>query len=256
MALRIAQTVLVLLVVALGSRARAQEGWPAPTAAELTEAQRQFELGVAEYEAGRLEDALVRFVRAHALSRAPELLYNLATVHERLRHDAEALDAYGDYLEAVPDCADRATIEARVRVLAGELEGADATTADGVAKHDEAVASPSIVTSDAIDAPTSSGSDPAPWVLTAVGAAVLAGGGALVAIAAIDASTVETASSWTDAQAAYDRAPAVSGSGIAALGVGAATMIAGIVWGASPSSTPGHVAVGLGPGSISLSGSF
>jgi tetratricopeptide (TPR) repeat protein len=238
---------LTVLLLATPALAAAQ----APTDAELAEAQRQFELGVTEYQAGELADALVRFSRAHALSHAPELLYNIATVHERLRHDAEALDAYESYLAAVPESDDREAIEARVRVLRAELAPAPAPTLDVVVAPAPAPeAAPPVAM---VDAPAS-GSDPAPWILTGTGLAVAAGGGVLVALGAMDASTVGTTTSWAEAEAARDRAPVLSGTGFGAIGVGAVTAVIGLVWGATASS--GTTRVAVGPGSLSISGTF
>lgn len=246
----------VLILVALAwpvvHGAAVAQSSPAPTAAELEEAQRQFTLGVAEYEAGRLEDALVRFSRAHALSHAPELLYNVATVHERLRHDAEALAAYEAYLAVVPESAELDAIEARVRVLREELDASP--VAAPVAPPPAPVAPPSAA--GLVDAGVRSGSDPAPWALTAAGGVLAAGGAVLVGVAALDASTVETASTWRDARPAFDRAPIFDAVGWAAIGVGAALMIAGVAWGASSSGSGPSATVAVGPGSIHLAGSF
>jgi len=230
-------------ILAVPSLARAQ----APSAAELTEAERQFSLGVSAYQAEHLDDALVLFMRAYELSQAPELLYNVATVHERLRHDADALDAYESYLEAVPTSSDRATIEARIRLLR------EAVVVD-VVREMEAPAPTPAPAALAIDS-APSGSDPAPWILTTAGLVVAAGGGVLVALAALDTNTITSTTSWTEASAARDRAPIFSGLGLAAIGAGAITAVIGIVWGVtSPSASSVHVGVGLG--SLSLSGTF
>ena len=240
-----ARLVLVAVLLLSPSLALAQ----APSAAELGEARRQFELGVAEYEAGQLESALVRFSRAHALSHAAELLYNVATVHERLRHDEEALQAYEAYLEAVPDAADRETIEARVRILR-----------DAIAPEPEpepTIEAPVVVLPIdpiRVDAPAPSASDPAPWILTGTGLAVAAAGGVLVALGAMDASTVTSTTSWADAASARDRSPTFTGAGLAAIGVGAVTAVIGIVWGTTQSSSAPRLAIG--PGSLSITGTF
>ena len=240
---------LVALLAATPSVALAQVR-PPPSEGELAEAQRQFELGVTEYEAGQLEDALVRFARAHALSQAPELLYNLGAVHERLQDDAEALAAYVAYLEAVPDCAERDAIEARVRMLESELDDTNSHAAPVV---DALVLVPS---SAPVQDTVETGRDAAPWIVTTLGVVALAGGGTLIGISAMDASTVETAASWSDARASYERAPILAGVGIAALGVGALATVVGIAWGLTASSAPVRAVVELRPGAIAVSGRF
>lgn len=249
---------LVVSVLALPLVARAQApSMPAPTAAELAEAQRQFELGVADYEAGRLEDALVRISRAYALSGAPELLYNLGTVHERLRDDAEALDAYEAYLRALPDCEDREGVEARVRALSAtmERETSEASTDDAAPV---VVPMPPGAEVPAASVAPSASADPAPWILTGSGLAVAAAGGALVAVAALDASTVMTTTSYREAESARERSPIESGIGLGAIGVGVVMAVAGIAWGVVASSDPqaASVEVAIGPGSIGVRGSF
>lgn len=66
---------------------------------------------------GDYEEALRLFRQAYELSPRPVLLYNIAATLDRLRRDAEAVDALQAYLEADPDAPERAEIEARIRVL-------------------------------------------------------------------------------------------------------------------------------------------
>lgn len=240
-------TYAAIAVLALPLAARAQE----QTDPELAEAERQFTLGVADYQEGRLEDALVRFTRAHALSHAPELLYDIATIHERLRHDADALEAYETYLSLVPSSPDRAAIEARVRVLRSERapEPVASEPADELPLELPVSVAP---VPPGVDAPA--GADPAPWVVTATGVALLAGGAVLVGLGAMDASTVETTTSWSEASSARDRSPILTVTGLSALGVGAVAVVVGVVTGLT--ATVGPVRVSLGPSSLTLSGTF
>lgn len=96
---------------------------PAAQAQDLDteEARGAFTAGQAAYRAGRFADALDYFERAYELTSEPQLLYNIALVHERLRHDAEALDYYRRYLAESPQVEDRANVEARVSILENAL---------------------------------------------------------------------------------------------------------------------------------------
>ncbi|AKF04551.1 tetratricopeptide repeat protein [Sandaracinus amylolyticus] len=81
------------------------------------EAQARFESGRLAFESGRYEEALADFRRSYELSQRPLILYNIGIVLDRLRRDAEALDAFERYLEAVPDAENRADVEARIAIL-------------------------------------------------------------------------------------------------------------------------------------------
>lgn len=86
-----------------------------------THAREAFDAGRAALDAGRPEDALMSFREAYRLSGRPELLYNIGLVEDRLRHDRPARDAFRGYLDAVPDAANRASVEDRLRVLEDEI---------------------------------------------------------------------------------------------------------------------------------------
>ena len=75
--------------------------------AQLAKAKAAFELGTRAYADGEFESALESFRRAYELTGSPDLLYNIATVSDRMRRDEEALQAYEGYLEARPKSADR-----------------------------------------------------------------------------------------------------------------------------------------------------
>lgn len=235
------------------------------TESELAEAERQFALGLRDYEASRYEDASVRFERAYELSGAPELLYNIATVAEILRRDAEARAAYTAYLRAVPDCEDRPTIEARLRVLGDSASGVAAGSAsdgeDASARSGDPATSPALEAADPATSPAAEGApaqaDVAPWALSAAGGVLLAGGAVLVGLSELDAQTVASAPTWAAAAASYERAPLLSGLGIAALGAGALALAIGIPWGATSSgSSEAGARVSVGPSSIAVTGSF
>ncbi|MCS6797420.1 MAG: hypothetical protein NZ898_02625 [Myxococcota bacterium] len=136
------------------------------------EARRAFVEGRDAYAAGRYELALERFQRAYELSGRAALLYNIGLAHDRLRHDREALEAYRRFLEAEPDSAVRAEVEARVRVLERELEREQRIEA-------RLRQQPAAVSSE----PSSHGLLSSPWFWAAVG--VLVAGGAVALTVAL-----------------------------------------------------------------------
>jgi tetratricopeptide (TPR) repeat protein len=95
------------------------------------EARARFESGRLAFESGRFEEALSDFRRAYELSPRPLILYNMGIAYDRLRRDAEALDAFERYLASTPNAANRGEIEARLVILRrqiGAREGPAGTT--------------------------------------------------------------------------------------------------------------------------------
>ncbi|MFW6067615.1 MAG: tetratricopeptide repeat protein [Myxococcota bacterium] len=90
---------------------------------EDQEARALFEAGRTAFEAGRFEAALRHFEASYELSGHPQLLYNIGTTADRLRMDDEALAAFQEYLERVPDAPNRGEVVARVRVLERASQG-------------------------------------------------------------------------------------------------------------------------------------
>jgi len=80
-----------------------------------------FQEGREAFVSGDYERALGLFRQAYELSQRPGLLYNIAQTLDRLRRDAEALQALRDYLEAFPDAPNRAEVEARINVLDAQV---------------------------------------------------------------------------------------------------------------------------------------
>lgn len=235
---------------ALAAPAGAQEG--------VDEARGAFEAGQAAYRAGRFPEALQYFERAYELTEEPDLLYNIATVHDRLRHDREALDAYRAYLEARPAAEDRANIEARVEVL--EAAVATAETAPPVeTEPDEPEVTPEDTPPVDVEPQPGPTSDagPGPWILVGVGGAVAVAGAVLLGLTASDLDTVQSADGvpFSDIRDAYDRVPILSTSGFVAIGVGAALLAAGVGW-AIAGGGDGSTQVTLTPGGVALGGRF
>ncbi|MDQ3031454.1 MAG: tetratricopeptide repeat protein [Myxococcota bacterium] len=118
------RTALISAMVVIGSastvHAQAAAGGGA-SAAHDAEARALFEAGRVAFSDGRFEDALSHFQRSYDLSGRADLLYNIGTSQDRLRHEAEAVAAFERYLELVPDAENRREVEGRLRVLREEL---------------------------------------------------------------------------------------------------------------------------------------
>lgn len=155
------------------------------------EARSLFEAGRTAFAAGRFEAALARFQEAYELSQRPALLYNIGTAADRLRRDAQALEAFRAYLAAVPDAANRDEVESRIRVLE---EAVAEDEARAVPAPEEVTAAPEPV----VAAPESEPSDAGEggsvleewWFWTIVGVVVVgAGVGIGVGVASADPGT-------------------------------------------------------------------
>jgi tetratricopeptide (TPR) repeat protein len=135
----------VALVAAWPGAIAAQPA-PQPSAGDLRRAREDFDRGRAAFEAGEFDTALRAFESSYLITGSVEILYNIAVCHDRLRHDAEALAAYRNYLRQVPNAADRPNVEARIATLAeaeaGRLreEQAARERANAVATPEEAAA--------------------------------------------------------------------------------------------------------------------
>ncbi len=102
---------------------------------EETEARRHFARGVALTDDGDFGGAMAEFSRSYELTRNPSLLFNLAVVHEGMRHWAEALTTLQRFVDEAPPAAVRhrradvdatlARLRERVGTLVVTLDTAD-----------------------------------------------------------------------------------------------------------------------------------
>jgi tetratricopeptide (TPR) repeat protein len=103
--------ILALLLAAALAAARPAAGQPADAA------QRHFERGEALYVQGRYDEAIEELTHAYELSRAPELLFNIAQAHRMAGRCREAVIGYETYLRRAP----RGRRAADARALLAEL---------------------------------------------------------------------------------------------------------------------------------------
>jgi tetratricopeptide (TPR) repeat protein len=224
---------------------------PAASAEALdAEARSLFEAGRTAYRDARYEDALGYYRRSYELSHRPELLYNIGQCEDRLRHDAEAIEAFEAFLAALPDAPQRAEVTVRLDIL---RRTAVATTDTETTETPETI----VATPAPVDA---SASDPVPWIVLGVGGGLAAVGVALLIAGYVQIGDVESARNvpFSSVSGAYDAAPILTGTGWAALGVGVALAGIGAVWVLSggSSSRSSNARLRLNPTGLTLSGSF
>ena len=111
---RTRQRVLASIVaLAMASQSATAFGQGSPD--EL--ARRHFESGVAYLQEADYENALKAFEKSFELSKRPDLLLNIATVHERKGDFKAAIASLKKYLEVEPSSEQRATVESRIANL-------------------------------------------------------------------------------------------------------------------------------------------
>ncbi len=120
-------------------------------------ARRHFESGVAYLEESDYENALRAFEKSYELSRRPEILLNIAVVHERLGTLSDAIAALRQYLAEAPEGEHVETVRRRIENLEKRLPTQSAAEPSASASREttppvEPAATP----------PASSGAAPAP----------------------------------------------------------------------------------------------
>ncbi len=108
---------LVVGVSCFAHGARAQD-----TASQDEQARTLFAAGRVSFEQGHFDQALGLFRQAYDLSHRPQLLFNIGACLDRLRQDTDAVHAFEQYLAAIPDAANRAEVEGRIRILRAHLQ--------------------------------------------------------------------------------------------------------------------------------------
>jgi tetratricopeptide (TPR) repeat protein len=229
--------------------------------ARLADAKEAFDVGSRAYEDGDFESALASFRRAYELTGSPDLLYNIATVSDRMRRDEEALEAYKGYLEARPKSADREHVEGRIEVLREAIASDKRAELDAeIEARNAAIEAAARVKA---ERPLTQhvGPGPGPWITIAGGGAAIVSGAVLLGLGQRDEKSVQDAapgSSYSTVQEMAERGPRRSKAGIALLAVGGAGVLGGVIW----QLTGGHeeampeVGIGIGPTGISVKGRF
>lgn len=213
------------------------------------QARAHFQTGAVACSAGRFADALVEFSKAYELSGRAKLLYNVAVMHDRLRHDAEALAAFEEFLRQVPDAPERPEVQARIAVLRDAVEGAG----NPVPTEQRAAAA----SDEQTEANATTSSTPL-WIALGTSVAVSVTGGVLLTLSAIDKGNVEGVKDGTrlsGIESAHDRIPTLSAVGGVMLGLGLVGTGISIALMLGTDEAEG-VALNVGPGSIALRGAL
>lgn len=227
--------------------------------ARIAEAKRAFAEGTRAYSSGEFETALARFRRAYELTGSPDLLYNIATVSDRMRLDEEALEAYEGYLEARPKSADREHVASRIDVLREAIEARKRAELDAEIEARKAAIDAAARVKAERPLTHYVGPGPGPWITIGTGSAALVTGAVLVGLGQRDQNKVENApagSSYSTVEEMAERGPKRTKAGIALMGVGGAAVIGGIIWQLTGGHEEAMPEVSIGPTGISVRGRF
>ena len=95
--------------------------WSVAFAADLSKARDHYTKGTRAYELGLWDEAIAEYMAAYKEKDDPALLFNLGQAHRLAGHASEALRFYKTYLSKVPEAANRAEVEAKMRDLSAQL---------------------------------------------------------------------------------------------------------------------------------------
>lgn len=256
--MRFLVVVAVSFVTLIGMSKADAQGSPARDD-RIAEAREAFAAGTRAYESGDFEQALGRFREAYELTGSPDLLYNIATVSDRMRLDEDALHAYEGYLEARPDSADREHVQSRIEVLREAIEAR--TRAEIQAEIEAREAALEAAARVKAERPLTRhvGPGPGPWITIGAGGAALVTGAVFVGLGQRDQNKVESAlpgSSYSAVESMANRAPRRTTTGIALMSVGGAAVIGGMIWQLTGGHEEAMPEVSIGPTGISVRGRF
>ena len=202
---------------------------------------------------------MARFQRAYELTGSPDLLYNIATVSDRMRRDEEALQAYEGYLEARPDSADREHVASRIDVLRAAIEAQRRAELDAEIEARKAAIEAAARVKAERPLTQYVGPGPGPWITIGAGSASLVTGAVLFGLGQRDQKQVENApagSSYSSVEEMADRGPKRTKAGIALMGVGGAAVVGGIIWQLTGGHEEKMPEVSIGPTGILVRGRF
>jgi tetratricopeptide (TPR) repeat protein len=251
--------VVVVSVTWLASASAARAQKDTPHEERIARAKKAFAAGTRAYSNGDFETALARFKRAYELTGSPDLLYNIATVSDRMRLDEEALEAYEGYLEARPQSPDREHVASRIDVLRSAIEARRRAELDAEIEARKAAIDAAARVKAERPLTQYVGPGPGPWITIGAGSATLVTGAVLFGLGQRDQKNVEDAppgSSYSTVQDMAERGPKRTKAGIALMGVGGAAVIGGVIWQLTGGHEEAIPEVSIGPTGISVRGKF
>ena len=218
----------------------------------IAEAKKAFLAATRAYAHGDFETSLTNFRKAHELTNSPDLLYNIATVADRMRHDDEALEAYEGYLEARPNSPDAEHVQGRIDALRLAIEAREIEARQAALEAAARIKAERPLTQYV-------GPGPGPWITIGAGSATVATGVIFLGLGQRDQNKVESAppgSSYEEVRELAERGPKRTKTGVALMAVGGAAVVGGIIWQFKGGHEEAIPEVSVGPTGISIRGKF
>ena len=234
------------------SEANRSASKPTSHKSRIAAAKRAFLAATSAYAEGDFDTALTNFQAAYKLTHSPDILYNIATVADRMRRDEEALEAYEGYLKARPNSADREHVLGRIDALRLAIEAREMEARQAAVEAAAKIKAERPLTRYV-------GPGPGPWITIGAGSASFVSGVVLVGLGRGDQNKVENAppgSSYEEVRAYAERGPRRTKAGAALMAVGGAAVIGGIVWQFTGGREEAIPEVSIGPTGISVKGEF
>ena len=220
---------------------------PQPTPEEVEAAKRHFESGAEFFQHGNYAAARLEFEASYALTKYPQLLFNLGKTAEKLNQVPEAIRYLEQYLASNPSEADATEVRAK---LAGLRQLPGATAPPSAAPATQSPAAP-------------------PSKIPPIPALALMGAGAGLLIVGIGlgGAALSTAGAFTPGStvpySTYAQGKSLDAAGIAFDVIGGAALAAGVAWtgywayqrskaGKQPPSQTPAAAVSLAPVGLGL----
>lgn len=245
------------MAIAEPAVAEQQSDYPVPcdasrvTNADVDRAHTVFLSGKQYLEESNYDKAISYFKDAYSIDCSRHaMLPVIATAYERKGDKGEAVRALEEYVKRAPNAPDHEVIERRIRNLKDQLardqplppppappassappppQPTPAASADQLARPNMPPPTP----------PPAASHGAAPWVVTGIGSAALVAGVALYAVGAGDVSTAEKncpppshscPPSATGSQQTGNNGRGLESAGGPLIGVGAAAVVAGLLW--------------------------
>lgn len=240
------------LAVALLARPDAALAAEAGDPAAMAEVEARAAEARRHYQAGEFDRAVALYLDAWRLAPAAALLYNIAHIYDRKLNEIDlAIDFYRRYI-AAPDADPQAVARATTRIteLKAEKEARRQAELDRVVRRPEPAPAP-VVAEPVVEqrrTPTDPGATHrlAGWIGVGVGAALLAGGGAVGLVAQGKSDEFATSRGLDDKLALRDDGEALALTADVLYAAGAVTAVTGLVL-LLIAPDAGDGALGLGP---------
>ena len=236
------------IVLALPTFAAAQGD---PEQSDRERALQLFQDSADHYRAGRFGVAAELLREAYDLHPEPLLLYNLGRALDGMGEFDEAIQAYRDYIEAVPDAEDRGAVERRIETLQTYLDSGSS----------EAPPPPEGAPGATGPTYTDSGPSPVPFVIAGVGAAGVGIGVVLGLMAQSRHDDAVAENVHVTAAEKADEADNLAAGANIAFVAGGVLLAVGVAWGVLELTGGGggeeeSLSLELGPGSVGVRGTF